>query len=60
MKNETRLALLLAFMAGMIIGWFTVGKVSAYDTQSGSSYWSASERRQVISLLEKIAENTAQ
>jgi hypothetical protein len=56
MKNKMRFALLLAFMAGMIVGWFTVGQVSAYQEKDGG--WSASEKRQVIDLLEKIAENT--
>jgi len=57
MENKKKLTLL--FLAGWLTGWLTVGMLSAYDTQSGSSYWNASERRQVISLLERIAENTS-
>jgi len=43
-------------LAGMVLGWLTVGFVSAYQEKDGG--WSASEKRQVISLLEQIAENT--
>lgn len=57
MENKMKFALAMAFLAGMVFGWMTVSQVSAYSEKDGG--WSASEKRQVISLLEKIVSNTA-
>ena len=54
MKNKITMCLLL--FLGIIIGQFLVGTVRAAYENSGE--WSASEKRQVISLLEQIAKNT--
>ena len=47
---------LLTVIVTMLAGWITVRPVSAYSEQNGG--WSASEKRQVIDLLERISENT--
>lgn len=53
-RNTTRLAVIGIFVSGMIVGWITVGMLSA----SGGAGWQEYQIRQVITLLEKIEENT--
>lgn len=53
---ERKRIIIVTLLVGIAIGWMTVGFVSAYQEKDGG--WSSSEKRQVIDLLEKIAENT--
>jgi len=48
--------LLVAFTMGIIFSPLFLGIASAYEERNGS--WTASEKRQVINLLEKIEDNT--
>jgi len=56
--NNTRLAIgfLIAFTLGVLFSPILIGIAGAYSEQMGS--WSATEKRQVINLLEKIEKNT--
>lgn len=57
MKNlKLTLILLAAFIAGVILSPLFMGTVNAYGERDG--FWTATEKRQIISLLGKIENNT--
>ena len=55
-KIRLTLILLVAFTAGVILSPLFLGTVNAYGERDG--FWSATEKRQIISLLGQIADNT--
>lgn len=46
----------LVYLAGVVTSPLWIGLLHAYEESTGS--WSATEKRQVIRLLEKIEQNT--
>lgn len=55
MKNSK---LIMAFVIGMILGHLGIQSLNAYGEKTGG--WTASEKRQVISLLTEIRDNTGE